>query len=66
MVLRLNLPAQDAFAHLVPLAALHVLIYLLETASAWLDRKAPVFVCEVIAPKVEFVSATRNAQLLGQ
>ena len=55
MVLRLGLPAQDAFAHLVPLAALHVLIYLLETATAWLDRKAPVFVCEVIAPKVEFV-----------
>ena len=55
MVLRLNLPAQDAFAHLVPLSALHVLIYLLETAAAWLDRKAPVFVCEVIAPNVEFV-----------
>jgi hypothetical protein len=61
-VLRLNLPSYDAFTHLVPLAALHVLIYLMETATVHLDRRAPVFVCEVIAPKMEFVRqrATRS------
>ena len=48
--------------HLVPLAALHVLIYELETAAAWLSRVRPVFVCEVIAPEMEFVRqrATRS------
>jgi hypothetical protein len=54
-LLRLGLPAQDAYAHLAPLAALHVLIYQMETATAWLNRQPPTFVCEVIAPKMEFV-----------
>jgi hypothetical protein len=61
-LLRLGLPAQDAYAHLTPLASLHVLIYQMETAAAWLDRQPPVFVCEVIAPHMEFVRqrATRS------
>ena len=61
-ILRLGLPSLDVFAHLVPLAALHVLMYQLETAAAWLGRVRPVFVCEVIAPRMEFVRqrATRS------
>jgi hypothetical protein len=54
-IMRLNLPSFDAFTHLVPLAALHVLLYLMETATAYLCRPAPVFVCEVIDPEMKFV-----------
>jgi hypothetical protein len=55
-VLRLNLPSKDAYAHVVPLGALHVLLYQMETAAAWAGRSCPpVYVCEVIAPKMEFV-----------
>ena len=54
-VLGLNLPSYDAFAHLVPLAALHVILYLMETATAWLEKPSPVYICEVIAPRMEFV-----------
>lgn len=51
-VLDLKLPAQDAYAHLAPLATLHVLLYHLETASAWARRDArPSLICEMIAPK---------------
>ena len=52
-ILDLKLPAHDALAHLVPLAALHILIYQLETASAWLGKDQPHFICEVIAPRME-------------
>lgn len=54
-ILNLKLPLHDPFAHLVPLAAFHVLLYLLETASVWLGRSSLALVCEVIAPKMEFV-----------
>ena len=55
-VFKLGLPAQDAFAHLVPLGALHVVLYQLETAAALASRAVrPAIVCELIAPKREFV-----------
>ncbi len=55
-VFALELPEQDAFAHLVPLGALHVLIYQLETAAALAGRaRRPALVCEMIAPRREFV-----------
>ena len=34
-LLRLGLPARDAYGHLVPLGAFHVLLYQMETAAAW-------------------------------
>ena len=55
-VFALGLPEQDAFAHLVPLGALHVLLYQLETAAAIAGReRRPSLVCELIAPRREFV-----------
>lgn len=55
-IFSLGLPEQDAFAHLVPIGALHVVLYQLETAAAlsgWPVR--PALICELIAPKREFV-----------
>lgn len=55
-IFALGLPAQDAFAHLVPVGALHVVLYQLETAAALAGRPVrPVLVCELIAPRREFV-----------
>ena len=55
-LLRLDLPARDAYAHIVPLGAFHIVLYQMETAAAWAGRSSPpVYVCEVIAPKMEFV-----------
>ena len=55
-VLDLKLPEQDAYAHLVPLGALHVVLYQLETAAALAGRsKRPHMICEMIAPRREFV-----------
>ena len=55
-IFALELPEQDAFAHLVPLGALHVLLYELETAAGLIGRaKRPPLVCELIAPRREFV-----------
>lgn len=55
-IFALGLPEQDAFAHLVPLGTLHVMLYQLETAAALIGReRRPVLVCELIAPKREFV-----------
>lgn len=52
----LSLPEQDAFAHLVPIGALHVLLYQLETAAALIGRdRRPALICEMIAPRREFV-----------
>lgn len=61
-VLRLRLPGQDAYAHLVPLGAFHILLYQMETAAAWLNRGPPPYVCEVLGPKTQFVRqrATRS------
>ncbi len=54
-VLDLRLPDQDGFAHLVPLATLHVMLYQLETAAAVAGVPRPSLVCEMIAPKRELV-----------
>ena len=55
-IFALSLPAQDSFAHLVPLGALHVVLYQLETAAALAGCAVrPALVCELIAPKREFV-----------
>ncbi len=55
-VLDLALPEQDAYAFLVPLGALHIILYQLETAAALTGRtQRPTLVCEMIAPKREFV-----------
>ncbi|MGO8661549.1 hypothetical protein ACC805_12315 [Rhizobium ruizarguesonis] len=55
-VLDLGLPEQDAYAYLVPLGALHVILYQLETAAALVGREGrPPIICEMIAPRREFV-----------
>lgn len=54
-VIALGLPGQDAFAHLAPLASLHVLLYQLETAAAWAGKPRPSLICEIIAPRRELV-----------
>jgi hypothetical protein len=54
-VLDLNLPGQDAYAHLAPLGMLHVMLYQLETASKMLGKPRPALVCEIIAPRRELV-----------
>ncbi|MBO0130910.1 hypothetical protein [Agrobacterium burrii] len=55
-VLELQLPEQDAYAYLVPLGSFHIMLYQLETAAALAGRqRRPVMVCEMIAPKREFV-----------
>lgn len=54
-VLELGLPEQDAFAHLAPLASLHVLLYQLETSAIWAGKPRPHMICEIIAPKRELV-----------
>ncbi len=52
----LALPEQDGFAHLAPLGALHVVLYQLETAAALVGRtQRPALICEMIAPRREFV-----------
>ncbi|WP_442154841.1 hypothetical protein [Rhizobium leguminosarum] len=54
-VLDLQLPEQDAYAYLVPLGAFHIIQYQLETAAAYAGRRRPAMICEMIAPKREFV-----------
>lgn len=54
-VLRLDLPDQDSFAYLAPLATLHVLLYQLETAAAVVGKARPSLICEIIAPHRELV-----------
>ncbi|HEX5184966.1 MAG TPA: hypothetical protein VFW19_17645 [Allosphingosinicella sp.] len=54
-VFALGLPGQDAYAHLAPLATLHVLLFELETAAAILERGRPTLICEIIAPRRELV-----------
>ena len=64
-VFALNLPGQDAYAHLAPLAALHVLLYELETAAAFVDKPRPSLVCEIIAPRRELVRQRSIASFYG-
>jgi hypothetical protein len=54
-IIKLELPEQDAFAHLAPLASLHVILYQLETSAAWLGKPRPHLICEIIAPRRELV-----------
>jgi hypothetical protein len=57
-IFELNLPGFDTLPHLVTLSALHVLLYQLETASAWTGGPPQTFmICEVVAPKKTLVRA---------
>ena len=47
----LNMPAPDAFLHLAPLLAFHVMLYQLRTAAAVLEIPAPAIICEILAPR---------------
>jgi hypothetical protein len=47
----LNMPAPDAFLHLAPLLAFHIMLYQLQTAAAVMGNPKPAIVCEVLAPK---------------
>lgn len=64
-VLELGLPEQDAYAHLVPLGALHILLYQLETAAALANQERPSLVCEMITPRREFVRQRAVASFQG-
>lgn len=51
-VLQCRMPGYDAVPHLVDLLGLHVVLYLLQTATDWASPGTPVrLVCEVIAPR---------------
>jgi hypothetical protein len=55
-ILSLNLPDQDAFQYLQPLLGLHLYLYGIETANAWLgDSQLPPIICEILAPKSDLV-----------
>jgi hypothetical protein len=52
---RLNLAGYDAYQHYVNLAALHLILYHLETAATWAKWPRVRFFCEVLAPRMEAV-----------
>ena len=55
-ILNLKLPDQDALQYLQPLLGLHLYLYGIETAHAWLDQSGlPPIICEVLAPKSDLV-----------
>ena len=55
-ILSLNLPDQDAFQYLQPLLGLHLYLYGIETAFAWLGNQGlPPIVCEILAPRNDLV-----------
>lgn len=55
-ILGLNLPDQDAFQYLQPLLGLHLYLYGIETAFAWLGNQGlPPIICEILAPKSDLV-----------
>ena len=55
-ILSLNLPDQDAFQYLQPLLGLHLYLYGIETAFAWLGNQGlPPIVCEILAPRSDLV-----------
>jgi hypothetical protein len=55
-ILRLNIPGFDVFPHLVNLAGLHLIKYLLGVSRQVLGLKQPLsLVCEVVAPKKTLV-----------
>jgi hypothetical protein len=55
-ILSLKLPDQDAFQYLQPLLGLHLYLYGIETAFAWLGNQGlPPIVCEILAPRSDLV-----------
>ena len=70
-LLQLGLPGVDAFIHLGPLLAFHVLLYQLETANLVIGREGlPDIVCEILAPRTNLVrrasvSSIRDNESLG-
>jgi hypothetical protein len=63
---RLHMPPPDAFQHLAPLLAFHVLIYQLRTASATLSKKhPPTLVCEILAPRNNQVRKAATESLIN-
>ncbi len=70
-LLQLGLPGADAFNHMGPLLALHVLLYQLETANVVIGGEGlPDIVCEILAPKTNLVrrasvSSLRDNESLG-
>jgi hypothetical protein len=55
-ILNLNLPDQDAFQYLQPLLGLHIYLYGIETAFAWLGNQGlPPIVCEILARRSDLV-----------
>jgi hypothetical protein len=64
-ILSLNLPDQDAFQYLQPLLGLHVYLYGIETAFAWLGNEGlPPIVCEILAPRSDLVRKAAVASYL--
>ena len=62
----LNMPPPDAFQHLAPLLAFHVLIYQLRTASAVLSKdQPPTLVCEILAPRNNQVRKAATESLIN-
>ncbi len=54
-VFDLYLPGFDAFAYLVTLGALHIMLYQLTVAAQWVGRTKPSVICEVVAPRKTLV-----------
>lgn len=64
-ILGLHLPDQDAFQYLQPLLGLHVYLYGIETAFAWLGNQGlPPIVCEILAPRSDLVRKAAVASYL--
>jgi hypothetical protein len=64
-ILSLSLPDQDAFQYLQPLLGLHLYLYGIETAYAWLGHQGlPPLICEILAPKSDLVRRAAVASYL--
>jgi hypothetical protein len=64
-ILSLNLPDQDAFQYLQPLLGLHIYLYGIETAFAWMGNQGlPPIVCEILAPRSDLVRKAAVASYL--
>jgi hypothetical protein len=64
-ILSLNLPDQDSFQYLQPLLGLHVYLYGVETANAWLGNSGlPPITCEILAPRSDLVRKAAVASYL--
>jgi hypothetical protein len=64
-ILTLNLPDQDSFQYLQPLLGLHLYLYGIETANAWLGNEGlPPITCEILAPRSDLVRKAAVASYL--